>query len=254
MSLLTHIYVFTFVCVYVCIQRRKDRLLFINILITMRANTTIAILGATGNMGSAIAKSLAKSGHRILLMSANEAKLNALSESIKNICPNADIDSIDCAYEASWEADIIIAAVPYTAEKEVADKIKEVATGKIVISIANPLNQTYDGLITAPGTSAAEELQRLLPHAKVVKAFNTTFANVFAEPVIDEKIIDCFIAGDDDKAVKVVAGLVIDAGFNPVVAGKLAISRALEAMQMMLINISNREHYNGHAGFKIVHG
>ena len=56
--------------------------------------------------------------------------------------------------DASWEADVIIPAVPYGTEKEVVEKIRNVATQKIVISIANPLTETYDGLVTAPGTSA----------------------------------------------------------------------------------------------------
>jgi predicted dinucleotide-binding enzyme len=64
-----------------------------------------------------------------------------------------------------------------------------------VISIANALNETSNSLITATGTSAAEELQQLLPNSKVVKAFNTTFAAGFATPVIDGQQADAFVAG-----------------------------------------------------------
>src|SRR5688572_3856492 len=127
----------------------------------MQTKQTIAIIGATGNMGSAIAKSLSKGNYRLLLLKDDKRDINGLVEEIKSINPNADVEPVDCSYNATWEADIIIAAVPYSADKDVADKIREVANQKIIISIANPLNATYDGLVTSPDTSAAEELQKL---------------------------------------------------------------------------------------------
>ncbi|MBD0351691.1 MAG: NAD(P)-binding domain-containing protein, partial [Flavisolibacter sp.] len=159
----------------------------------MQTKQTIAIIGATGNMGSAISKSLSKGNYMLLLCANQPDKIQALVEEIKRNNPAADVKALDCSVNASWEADIIIAAVPYQAEKEVAEKIRKVANQKIVISIANPLNETYDGLVTAPDTSAAEELQKLLPNSKVVKAFNTTFAADFATPVIDGKQVHAFI-------------------------------------------------------------
>ena len=167
--------------------------------------------------------------------------------------PAADVEELDCSVTASWEADIIIAAVPYGAEREVASKIKEVANQKIVVSIANPLNETYDGLVTAPDKSAAEELQKLLPNSKVVKAFNTTFAADFSTPVIDGKQVDAFVAGNDDEAVKTVTELVKTVGFNPIVAGKLAVSGTLERMQLLLIQLGMKYNYNWLAGWKILH-
>lgn len=219
----------------------------------MMANKTIAIIGASGNMGSAIAKSLAGSSYRILLFGTNETQLKSIYKEIKSANKSADAAIIGCAADASWEADIIIAAVPFSAEKEIAEKIKQVATGKIVISISNPLNKTYTGLITDSNTSAAEELQKLLPYSKVIKAFNTTFAADFFNPVIDGKNVDAFIAGNDDDAVETVAEVVRSVGFNPVKAGKLSISRTLENMQALLIQLNIKNNYNWLAGWKILH-
>ena len=219
----------------------------------MATKKTIAIIGASGNMGSAIAKSLANAPYRILLFGKEEAKLKSLFKEIRNTNKKADTQIIGCAADASWEADIIIAAVPFGAEKEIAEKIRQVATGKIVISISNPLNETYTGLVTDPGTSAAEELQKLLPHSKVIKAFNTTFAGDFLQPVIDGKTIDAFIAGDDEEALETVSDMVRSAGFNPVKAGELALSRTLEAMQSLLIRLNIKNNYNWIAGWKILH-
>ncbi|HRO48172.1 NAD(P)-binding domain-containing protein [Agriterribacter sp.] len=219
----------------------------------MRTKQTIAVIGATGSMGSAIAKSLAKGNYRLLLFTNDKSKLKKLEKEITSAYPGADVESVNCSYMASWEADVIIAAVPFAAEKEVADKIREVANQKIVISIANPLNETYDELVTAPDTSAAEELQKLLPNAKVIKAFNTTFAADFDQPVIDGKQVDAFIAGNDTDALEMVKELVQTAGFNPVIAGDLTVSRILENMQLLLIRLGMKYNYNWLAGWKILH-
>lgn len=219
----------------------------------MQTKQTIAIIGATGNMGSAISKALAGGNYRLLLKSGQKEKLDLLIDEIKSKNTGADVEAAFCPADAGWEADIIILAVPFEAEEGIAEKIREVANQKIVISIANPLNSTYNGLVTAPGTSAAEELQKLLPHSKVVKAFNTTFAADFSSPFIDGKQVDAFIAGNHEDAVEIVSELVSTAGFNPIVAGDLTASRTLESMQLLLIRLGMKYNYNWLAGWKILH-
>jgi predicted dinucleotide-binding enzyme len=204
-------------------------------------------------MGSAISKSLSKGSYRLLLKANKQEELEVLVNDIKTKNATADVEAAICPTDASWEADIIILAVPYAAEKVLAEKIKAVANQKIVISIANPLNETYNGLVTAPDTSAAEELQKLLPNTKVIKAFNTTFAADFATPVINGKQVDAFIAGNDEDALKTVSELVVAAGFNPIVAGDLSVSRTLENMQLLLIQMGLKYNYNWLAGWKILH-
>ncbi|ANE49202.1 NADPH-dependent F420 reductase [Flavisolibacter tropicus] len=219
----------------------------------MQTKQTIAIIGATGNMGSSLARTLAKGNYRLLLKANQQEKLVEIVNQIKEETPGADVEAALCPKDASWEADIIIAAIPFRAEKEVAEKIRDYANQKIVISIANPLNETYDSLVTPPSTSAAEELQMLLPHAKVVKAFNTTFAADFFTPVINGKQVDAFLAGDDEEALGTVSELISTIGFNPIIAGNLSVSRTLENMQLLLIQLVKRYNYNWQAGWKILH-
>lgn len=219
----------------------------------MKTKQTIAVIGATGNMGSAISKSLAKGNYRLLLYSHKYDKVQKVVDDILKTNPSADVEGLPCPVNATWEADIIIVAVPHSAEKEVAEKIKEVSNQKIVISISNPLNANFDGLTTAPDTSAAEELQQLLPNAKVIKAFNSTFAADFTTPVLDGKQIDAFIAGNDEEALETVDELVKTAGFNPIIAGNLSVSRTLENMQLLLIQLGMKYNYNWLAGWKILH-
>lgn len=219
----------------------------------MAVKQTIAIIGATGNMGSALARSLARGPYRVLLFGRDAARLDRLASEIQGTVPAAEVEAVGCPVDASWEADIIIPAVPFSAEKGVVEKIRPVATGKVVVSIANPLNESYDGLTTAPDSSAAEELQALLPHARVVKAFNTTYAADFAQPHIGGHTVDAFIAGNDEEALEIAKGLVQTAGFNPIVAGNLSVSRTLEAMQLLLIRLTLQNGYNWHAGWKVLH-
>jgi 8-hydroxy-5-deazaflavin:NADPH oxidoreductase len=219
----------------------------------MEAKQTVAVFGASGNMGSAISKSIAKGPYRLLLMSNDAEKLQKLQSDILKEFPGAEAEVIQTLIDARWKADIFILAVPYSAEAEIVTEIKDLAEGKIVISITNPINKDLTGFVTQPGTSAAEELQKLLPKSKVVKAFNTTFAADFTHPVIDGKQVDSFIAGDDEQSVKTVSEMIKTAGFNPIIAGGLQVSRTLENMQLLLMQLGLKYNYNWLAGWKILH-
>jgi predicted dinucleotide-binding enzyme len=191
----------------------------------MSTKPSIAIIGATGKMGSALAKRLATGRYRLLLFAREEARLLDLANTIKRDIIMADLDCVECAADASWEADIIIPAVPFSVEKEIAVKIRPVATQKIIISISNPdLNDASD-------RSGAEILQDLLPYSKVVKAFNTVHLQDLIEPSVNGKGVDSFIAGDDEDANKIVETLVKSTGLNPVIVGSLSQSRRLEKMR-----------------------
>lgn len=210
--------------------------------------STIAIIGATGKMGSALARSFARAGYPLLLMGREQERLQQMAEDIRSIdC--SSVEAVGCAKEAAWEADIIIPAVPYRVQAEVAGHIRPVAVGKIIISIANLSDHEMKLLAAA---SAAEELQNVLPHSKVIKAFNTTFAADFDCPRIAGITPDCFVAGDDAPSVEVVLQLVKDAGFNPLIAGDLHASRTLESMMLLLDGLSQRYGYRQHAGWKVL--
>src|SRR5688572_7456835 len=219
----------------------------------MKTKQVIAVIGASGEMGSAIAKTISNENYRVLLQSSDTEKVWSLIDVIRNNKPSADVEVVNHPLDACWEADIIIIAVPYAAEKEVAEIIWKVTNQKIVISVSNPLKNTDTGVATTSGTSAAEELQKLLPHAKVIKAFNTVFVKDFNHPVINGQQVDSFIAGNDHDALDVVYDLVKTAGFNPVIAGDLSQSRMLENMKFLLIQLSKQNNYYGRAGWKLLH-
>jgi len=219
----------------------------------MKAKETIAIIGATGNIGSSIAANLLKGNYRMILMSRDVEKLNNLKSDLSARNPNTVIDTNDCEKDVSWEADVIIIASAYEAEKEIADKISDFAIGKIVISISNPLNTNYSDLVNPRNTSAGEELQRLLSYSKVVKVFNTTFPSELNSSANEASKADAFIAANNGHALEVVSSIITAAGFNPVVAGDLSVCRSLERMLLKQIQIGLRSRYTWLAGWKILH-
>jgi 8-hydroxy-5-deazaflavin:NADPH oxidoreductase len=220
---------------------------------SMNTKQVVAIIGSSGNVGSALARSLSKGNYRILLRSSKTQAVQSLLDEINNNYFPADAEIVNDDIELCWEADIIILAVPYAAEKQVADNIKSVVNQKVVISVSNPINETCDGLLTPPGTSAAEELQKQLPNAKVVKAFNTVPASDFHKHFVADEKPDCFIAGDDGEATELVYDLVKAAGFNPIPAGDLSMSRTLESMQLLMAGLRRQNKNTGIAELKIVY-
>ena len=197
-------------------------------IIDMQTKQTIAIIGATGNIGSAISKSLSKGEYRLLLQATEEEQIQLLVDDIKANNPSVDVECMNCAVNACWEAEIIISTVPDEEETDVAERIREVANQKIVISVGSTLKQPSDSLHDSAKLSAAEEFQQLLPNSKVVKTFNIVFAPDFSTQVNDFKLEDVFIAGNDVAALQTVNELIIYAGLNPIIAGELSMSRKLE--------------------------
>jgi predicted dinucleotide-binding enzyme len=98
------------------------------------------------------------------------------------------------------------------------------------------LNSTYDGLATAPDSSSAEDVAKVAPSdAKIVKAFNTTYAGTLVKGQVAGQPLDVWIAGDDADAKTKVAKLVTDAGMRPIDAGPLSRARQIEGMQLLHI-------------------
>jgi 8-hydroxy-5-deazaflavin:NADPH oxidoreductase len=150
---------------------------------------------------------------------------------------------------AKW-GEIIILAVPYSATKAVAKELGATADGKPVVDATNALNQKGE-LALGYTTSAAEELQKLLPKAHVVKAFNTVFAQNQGTGKVGKETLALFVAGDDAKAKQAVMQLGKDIGFDSVDAGILKSARYLEPMGMLMINLGYGLGMGTSIGYKL---
>src|SRR3989304_3126459 len=103
-------------------------------------------------------------------------------------------------------------------------------------------------------TSAAEELQKKLPKARVVKAFNTVFAQNQSTGRVGNEQLTLFVASDDAKAKQTIMQLGRGIGVEPLDAGALKSARYLEPMAMLLINLGYRLGMGNKIGYKLVKG
>ena len=189
----------------------------------------IAIIGK-GHVGTALSKGLSKAGHEVKFGHRDPAE------------PVADA--------AGW-GEVIILAVPRENINDAIQVIQPHADGKIVIDVTNAIAEDY-GLGIRCTTSTAEETQKKLPKAKVVKAFNTVFAqNQSSGKVVGEQLT-AFMAGNDLKAKQTVAQLTRDIGFDPVDCGPLKSARYLDAMGILIINLAYTYGMGSKMGYKLV--
>jgi 8-hydroxy-5-deazaflavin:NADPH oxidoreductase len=191
--------------------------------------TKIAIIG-TGNVGTALGSSAAKAGYDIVFAGQDASKAQAVADEL-------GASAARTARDAVAGADVVVLAVPYDAVQAVAAEIADLVAGTIVVDATNPLRADFSGLATPAGTSGAELLAASLPGAKVVKAFNTLFAGVQANPGAHGTQLDHLFATDDEEAKDAVCGLSSAIGFRPIHVGPLAASRELEAMAWLNIRL-----------------
>lgn len=151
---------------------------------------------------------------------------------------------------AQW-GDVIVLAVPYGAAQNVAKELGSAADGKTVIDVSNALTDSME-LAVGFTTSAAEELQRMLPRAYVVKAFNTVFAGNQSTGRIGNEKLTLFVAGDDANAKQNAMRLGTDIGFDAVDAGPLKNARCLEPMGLLMINLGLVLQMGTKIGYKLV--
>jgi predicted dinucleotide-binding enzyme len=179
----------------------------------------IALIGA-GNMASGFAHRIARTKNALMIRGRDATKASNLARST-----GAQIGD-----RVAADADIIIVATAYSDTIKALQQIGDLS-GKVIVDITNPLSADYSGLTIGLNTSAAEEIQKAFPQAKVVKGFNTVFAQVLAD---DHEIagtrVPVYVAGDDDIAKETVKKFAADIGFKAVDAGPLKNARLLEPL------------------------
>jgi predicted dinucleotide-binding enzyme len=180
----------------------------------------ITIIG-TGNMARGIATRALAGGNTVTLLGTTADKAQALAAELSgDVRAGAVGDPLD--------GDVVVLAVWYQVLGDVLGRYGDQLDGKVVIDITNPVDpQTFQPLNVEAG-SAAQEIARQVPGAKVAKAFNTTFAGTLVEGQVAGQPLDVFVASDDDGAKAVLRELAEASGLRVVDAGPLAVARQLE--------------------------
>jgi 8-hydroxy-5-deazaflavin:NADPH oxidoreductase len=194
----------------------------------------ITIIGP-GKMGRAIGTRAVAGGHSVTFVGKTRASAQKAADEVRASAKQGAEVSV-ATLEDVQPGDVVVLALWYGTNIEVAKQLREKLKGKTVVDIANPVNSTYDGLVTAPDSSSAEDVAKAAgSKTKVVKAFNTTYASTLRVGQVAGQPLDVFIAGDDEEAKNKVAQFVKDVGLRPVDAGPLSRARQIEGMQFLHI-------------------
>ena len=183
----------------------------------------VTIIG-TGNMARGIGTRAVAGGHDVTLLGTEQAHAEELAQELDGSVKAGTVgDPI--------AGDVVVLAVWYPVSREVVERYGDQLDGKVVVDITNPLDtDAFEPIVPGAG-SGAQEVAAAAPNAKVVKAFNTTFAGTLAGGgKVAGQPLDVFIASDDEDAKRTVAQLVEDAGLRAVDAGPLRRARELEAL------------------------
>lgn len=189
----------------------------------------VGIIGK-GNVGSAIGKGLTRKGYEVKY---------------------GHRDPKEPVVDAAKWGEVIILAIPHEVVEDAVKEFGSAVDGKVVLDVTNAVTENLD-LAIEGSSSAAEELQKLLPKAHVVKAFNTVFAANQSTGKIGNEQLTLFVAGDDKKAKQTIIQLGKDIGFEPVDAGTLKSARYLEAMAALLMNLAFVLGMGTGIGYKLV--
>lgn len=184
-------------------------------------------------MGGKLGTLLARAGHDVVFSYARtEKKLARLARQAKA--------SHGTPREAARGADVVVLAVHWLRFDDVLAQAGDLA-GKVLVTTALGMNEDNTELVVGKTTSAAEELTKKVPNARVVAAFNTIPSEVLFGVYENRKkrmrpsLVYC---GDDAGAKRVAARLIRDLGFDPVDGGPLRVARYAEPFALLVAQLA----------------
>jgi predicted dinucleotide-binding enzyme len=205
----------------------------------------IAMVGV-GNVGGALGTTFARAGFPVTFGTRGgdvSKLLEAAGAGAKAASP----------VEAVQGASVVFLAVPGSKAVEAAVGLAEHLAGKVVVDCNNPLRWDAGPVWDPPAEgSIAAAIQRAIPAARVVKAFNGFGAELHADPRIQGKPVTTFLAGDDAGAKSMVSEIATRAGFAPVDAGPLRNAAVLENVAMLWIHLALAAGHGREVAFQLV--
>jgi predicted dinucleotide-binding enzyme len=190
----------------------------------------VGILG-DGHVGSALARGIGRAGYEVNAVGSERGAMRQLVD---------------------W-AELVVLAVPFVAIDQVIEIAGAALAGKPLVDVTNALAPDMT-LAVGFTTSGAENLQRKLPKARVVKAFNAVFADLMATGTLGGQRLTTFAASDDAEAKDLVLVLAREIGFDAIDAGPLVNARLLEPLGALNLQLGYSLKMGTEVGFRFLHG
>lgn len=210
----------------------------------------IGMLG-TGEVGRALGKAFLTLGHDVK-MGSRSATNEKMTAWVREAGSKASAGTF--ADAAKFGEIVVLATLGVAAESVVAMAGPENFRGKLVIDTTNPLDASGGmppKLAISGNDSGGEQVQRLLPGADVVKAFNTVGSPFMFRPDFPGGPPDMFIAGNSEAAKKKMGEILKDFGWGVIDTGNIESSRYLEGMCLVWV-ISALKTGNWNQAFKML--
>jgi hypothetical protein len=186
----------------------------------------IGVIGS-GHIGGTIGGLWIKKGHQVAFSSRHPDELKPMVAELGSLARAGTVE------EAIAFGDVLFIAVPYGAVPQIGKDYSAAMKGKVMLDACNAVS-ARDGAVAdeVEQTGIGVTTQKYFPGVRIVRAFNTMSYTIFArEANRPDPKLAVPIAGDDPQAVQIAASLVRDAGFDPVVVGKLADARRFQRGQ-----------------------
>ena len=217
------------------------------------AQMRVGVLGS-GEVGRRLAEAFCGRGHEVMIGSRDPSKPE-LRDWLSGDGSGIEAGSFEQA--AAHGELIVLAVLGSAAEEAIADAGPDNFIGKVVIDAMNPLDFSggFPPKLSISGEdSLGERVQRALPDARVVKAFNTIGNPYFVDPSFSEGQPTMLIAGDDQEAKDTVRNVLTDFGWSDTVdIGGIEGSRELEAICIVWVKIGGARGAWDH-GFRLLAG
>ena len=209
----------------------------------------VGVLGS-GSVGKTLAVGFLKHGHQVMLGTRETIKLMSwIGEHPKVI--------VGSFADAAKFGEVLILAVKGT----VAQDVLKMATpanlsGKVIIDATNPISDAPPAngvlsLFTSADESLMEKMQRQVPDARFVKAFNSVGAALMVNPKLAGGPPTMFIAGNDAGAKAAATRLLAELGWETADMGSAVAARAIEPLCVLWCIPGLREGSWTHA-FKLL--
>ena len=211
----------------------------------------IGFIGGTGPEGRGLALRFAFAGEEVMIGSRDAERAQSAANSVREIAPNISIGG-GLNADVAAQSDIVVIAVPYSAQKPTLESLTDELRGKLIINVVAPLafSKGVASAIRVEAGSAALEAREIVPDATHTAAFHNVSAQELLEP---ERALDTDIvvfSDDTDAKRRVISLAETIKGARGVDGGGLENARYCEDLTALLLNINRI--YKAHSMIKIV--